>query len=367
MDHYSKVDFLKKSLIFEGLTLEQLNLLAPLVREVNLAKGEYLFKEGDPGEPFYLIIESEIEIEKNDPETGKEIHLAVLRPGELFGEMASLSDFHRATSAKALGPVRLLEISQDKISRIPHIHEIDQEIQSKLPSALTQRVKGINASVLEGFKAQGYREKTLNETGRFLVKLLALIFLYFFAMQSMTLFRIPPILKAILIVPTLLLFGAWILCMIQKTHFPWETFGLTSKKWIRSSAESILLTLPVLGLIYLLKGELPFRSLPQLTPFLAGIYFLSAPLQEILYRGALQNTLERFLSGKGKTLRAILIANLPFSLIHLPLSFPLTIAVYALGLFWGWMFLRQKTVVGCAISHLLVGLWSLSLKGIVFF
>jgi membrane protease YdiL (CAAX protease family) len=34
------------------------------------------------------------------------------------------------------------------------------------------------------------------------------------------------------------------------------------------------------------------------------------------------------------------------------------------GLFWGWMFARQRSIVGVTVSHIVVGLWANFLVGV---
>ncbi len=387
MDHYSKIDALKKNAVFQGLADDQLDTLAPLLHEVPLSRGEYLFKEGDLGESFYLIADGEIDILKIDPETEIEVHLATLRAGEIFGEMASLGDHHRTTSAQAIGPVRLLEVSLDKLSHIPHASEIDCHIRSKLPNLLTLRVKGDNLAVIDAMKKKLEHEKARSTLGNFLVQMIVLIFIYFYAMRTLSILDVQVISSTIISVPILILFAAVMLRLIQKTDFPWSAYGFTWTNWKKSLVESLLFTIPILFLTGLFKWAVihldpasshltlfnlsaalnPGAAGPPNYPLfvlLIGAYFIFVPVQEIIYRGAMQSTLEQFLLGKNRTLRAILISNLPFSMIHLHLSFSLTIATYFFGAFWGWLYARHKTLLGCTISHLIIGLWGFFIIGV---
>ena len=100
-----KVIFLKSVDIFEHATVEQLGRIAGLTEEVHFQPGETIFKEGDPGDAFYLLLSGRVLIESN----GNKIR--ELQEKEAFGTLEVL-DFHpRAITAKALDQVRALKLN----------------------------------------------------------------------------------------------------------------------------------------------------------------------------------------------------------------------------------------------------------------
>jgi membrane protease YdiL (CAAX protease family) len=96
-------------------------------------------------------------------------------------------------------------------------------------------------------------------------------------------------------------------------------------------------------------------------PFILGVllYVALTPLQEFLARGTLQAPLEQAFTGRFRSMRAIVIANLLFSVFHEHLGIAFSIMVLLPGLFWGWLFSRQKTLVGVRISHAIIGTYAL--------
>jgi len=95
--------------LFEGLPADDLGSIAGIVGEVDIAKGEVLFEEGEPGDAFYIVFEGAVEILKARPD-GTQVRLAVRRAGEAFGEMALLDDPPRSAPARAEEDSRLLTI-----------------------------------------------------------------------------------------------------------------------------------------------------------------------------------------------------------------------------------------------------------------
>ncbi len=100
-----KVFFLKSVDIFEHATVEQLGRIAGLTEEVHFKPEETIFKEGEPGDAFYLLLSGRVFIEKNG-NTLREI-----KEKEAFGTLEVL-DFHpRAVTAKAVDQVRTLKLN----------------------------------------------------------------------------------------------------------------------------------------------------------------------------------------------------------------------------------------------------------------
>ncbi|MEZ6197514.1 MAG: FAD-dependent oxidoreductase [Planctomycetota bacterium] len=61
--------------------------------------GDYIFKEGDPATDFYVVESGEVEVVRKDGDQDEV--LALLGPGDFFGEMALLSDKPRNAAVRA--------------------------------------------------------------------------------------------------------------------------------------------------------------------------------------------------------------------------------------------------------------------------
>ncbi|MFQ6275716.1 CPBP family intramembrane glutamic endopeptidase [Coxiella burnetii] len=82
-------------------------------------------------------------------------------------------------------------------------------------------------------------------------------------------------------------------------------------------------------------------------------------------RGSLQSSFYHFLTGSVQKRRwyAIIVSNFLFSFTHLHLAYAFAYAVLLPGLFWGWLYSRHKTILGVAVSHILIGIWALFILG----
>jgi CRP/FNR family transcriptional regulator, cyclic AMP receptor protein len=89
---------LKKVALFESLLPEHMKLIAGIVDEQQLKPSHTIFKDGDIADRFYFIISGKVRISKQIPGIGEEA-LAILEPGDYFGEMALIDDSPRSADA----------------------------------------------------------------------------------------------------------------------------------------------------------------------------------------------------------------------------------------------------------------------------
>ncbi len=79
--------------------------------KVTFQSGDIIFSEYEPGDTFYLIQSGHVQIVKIMGDIEKNI--AVLKPGEIFGEMAILEEAPRSATAIAQNQVVALEFNRE--------------------------------------------------------------------------------------------------------------------------------------------------------------------------------------------------------------------------------------------------------------
>ena len=107
-----KVMILKGSELFRDFPGEELAGVASLAKDAHLSADEVLFKQGDPGDAFYMVVRGAVRIVRDGHQ------LAVLGPREGFGEMAILDHDTRSATVQAAEPTTLLRIDQDAFDRL---------------------------------------------------------------------------------------------------------------------------------------------------------------------------------------------------------------------------------------------------------
>jgi CRP/FNR family transcriptional regulator, cyclic AMP receptor protein len=104
--------------------------------------GTVLFEEGQPGDYMYVVQHGEVEIRRQVGET--ERVLAVLPPGEFFGEMAILNGRPRSATAVVRVPSRLLVIEGKTFEAMLRARP---EIALRIIKSLATRLESANQHV----------------------------------------------------------------------------------------------------------------------------------------------------------------------------------------------------------------------------
>lgn len=100
-----KLELLHSIPLFERLGKPELQRLGQLTDETEAPSGRVLMREGEFGAEMFVIVSGRVAIDRDGE------RLAELGPGELFGEMAILSEGRRTATATALEPARLLVVA----------------------------------------------------------------------------------------------------------------------------------------------------------------------------------------------------------------------------------------------------------------
>jgi CRP/FNR family transcriptional regulator len=87
--------------LFSGLPPDDVRRLATLAESVALAKGEYLFREGEASRGFFLVRSGAINVQRVSA-AGREQVIHVFRPGETFAEAALASPTGYPADARAV-------------------------------------------------------------------------------------------------------------------------------------------------------------------------------------------------------------------------------------------------------------------------
>jgi CRP-like cAMP-binding protein len=127
----AKVDLLRRVPLFAALGKRDLERLGGIADELDLGATRTLIKEGTRGREFFVLVEGEAKVTKNDR------RLATMRAGDFFGEIALITDVPRTTTVTADTPVRLLVMTKRDFQRL--LREQPQ-IQRKVLEALAKRL-----------------------------------------------------------------------------------------------------------------------------------------------------------------------------------------------------------------------------------
>lgn len=382
-------DFFCNIVFLKNIPRDHLRELYGITKEIKLAKGEYLFHEGDTSSEFFIVIEGSVEVTKLDAKHEKKHHLTTLSPGQTVGEMAVIDHEPRSASVHATMPTRLIKVPFVALDALAAKRNAFTQIYHQISKNVSQRLRYTNEVTIRILEKQLEEFRLRVLMGRFMVNVIIVMCLFTFALAGLQYLVKQAAAQTFVTILLMVVFVAAFGLLVRVSGLPKADFGITLQNWRLAVWESVLCSLLVMAVLVFLKWcqihFLPeFAGHPLFEPFisvkdsshhvlgitgtwgvtLALYWFLVAPTQELIARGGLQGSLETFLVGKYKTLTAILVSNLLFSTVHLYLSIHLAIIVFIPGIMWGWLYSRHRTLVGVTVSHILLGTWAFWIVGI---
>jgi CRP-like cAMP-binding protein len=144
LDIAERVAQLGKVKLFSGLTPSALELISRLATEESHALGTKIFQHGDRGDKLYIIVEGKVRISRDVPGMGEEA-LAVLGPGNVFGEMSLLDEAPRSADARVHERCRLLTVPRDAFEDLLFLHKgLAYEVLWSVVRMLAERLRDTN-------------------------------------------------------------------------------------------------------------------------------------------------------------------------------------------------------------------------------
>jgi len=101
--------------------------------------GDVIVSEGETGNCMYVVQAGEVAVARD--QGGREIPLATLGPGDVFGEMALFTKQPRSATVRACGEARILTV--DKRQFLRRTHE-DPSLAFELLKRMSERIEKLN-------------------------------------------------------------------------------------------------------------------------------------------------------------------------------------------------------------------------------
>jgi len=135
----------RKAPLFAALDDEDAeHLIASMTRSL-MERGDILFHEGDQGDRLYVIAEGKIKLGRRSPD-GRENLLAILGPGEMFGELALFDPGPRTATATAVAETQILALDNEQFTTFL---EARPGVAANLLAALARRLRRTNESLAD--------------------------------------------------------------------------------------------------------------------------------------------------------------------------------------------------------------------------
>jgi CRP/FNR family transcriptional regulator, cyclic AMP receptor protein len=108
------IDVVRKAPLFAALDDEAARALMESMTSSHLERGDILFREGDRGDRIYVIGEGKIKLGRSSVD-GRENLLAILGPGEMFGELSLFDPGPRTATATAIAETQLIDLGHEDL------------------------------------------------------------------------------------------------------------------------------------------------------------------------------------------------------------------------------------------------------------
>ncbi|MCL7746122.1 cyclic nucleotide-binding domain-containing protein [Halalkalibacter alkaliphilus] len=359
---------MKSNHLTAEFTEHEMKMLSKFSELVYYKKGDFIIKEGEPNSFLYIIKSGMVQLFKGDKSL-------VYKDGAMFGDRTFFDESQQQTETViSQGPTSVIKINVAMLFAADRYKDLQVRLLSKVASQLSTELEQRNERERKSYKA----------LGMLTTNLLTVTSIYTLLLISLTVFVEAVGVSTYVDISIIIIFALVMVIIMKKSGYSFESFGVTTKNWKRHSKEAILLTLPVLFFFLILKWGLitfipAFSHIPlfnieatfadigfsySVFAFSVVVYILFSVVQEFIARAGLQSALYKFLPyTKRKVLISILLSNLLFAMAHSHINIWFALTAFLPGLYWGWMFARQRSLVGVSISHMMIGIWVLFILG----
>jgi cAMP-dependent protein kinase regulator len=133
--------------LFARFSQDEFNAFTKVMNVHPLPGGESIVKQNDTGKSVYIIAGGSVKV-YTTMLSGERVDLAVLRPGDFFGEISFLTGKPRTATVETAEDSIVLEVTEDKLREItnqmPRILEVLQKFSEMRSKGTTAKIQEAN-------------------------------------------------------------------------------------------------------------------------------------------------------------------------------------------------------------------------------
>ena len=290
----------------------------------------------------------------------------------------------------ATKPMELISLDLSSGDHDQNLQELCDQLQLQIGRRIASRLRDTNTRKVEVMERELQIRREQSIAGRFIIIILILVACYTLALRAILelndyswteVYYSPLIIVAFMF--------AMVYMMIKST-MPLEAFGVTFKNSFAATIDaikySVIFCIILTGLKWLYIAAQSdtatlsvFQTADMFSSYDANgrfdwtvyilffvVYTLLCPVQELIGRCGVQAPLFIFLQGSAtkRHFLSILVSNLMYSASHSHLNLSFAVVTFIPGLFWGWLFMKHKSLIGVSISHAIIGSYALFALGL---
>ena len=153
--HEGMLRILKEHPLLKDLAEELSSLICGCARNVRFKQGDYLLRDGDPADEFYLIREGRVALEINIP--GKPgLTFQTLDPGDLVGVSWLVPPYRWVHDARAVEEVRAIGLNARCLrGKCNEDHDLGYEMMNLFVPVLIQRLQATRLQLQDVYGRNG--------------------------------------------------------------------------------------------------------------------------------------------------------------------------------------------------------------------
>lgn len=346
----------------------KLKMLAPDTRRalrsvgepMTLSAGHVLFSEGDDGNALFIIESGRMIGFRAGREEDEDWPVLTLEAGEIVGEASFMDGGPRDITARAETDCALLKVDPAGLLLEEGGDVFYDNLRASVGVAVVQRLRAGTDIHVATLDHQLETVRTQQQFGQFFIYIIIMaaigmvvsniiatnlisvnIYTQTFAWQYL----------AVLMVPSLLI--VWFM------RIPLSMLGVTTVGLRRSLTEGAVLS----GVVAVLAAGviIASRILPEMPdlPFSLSVaaipgYFTHTFLQELVGRGLLQTSFQRFLRDR-RGYQAVALSGLMFGLFHIHFGLIAVAITIVSSCLFGLFYLRHQNIAGVTLVHFVLG------------
>ncbi len=371
---------LKSFSLFNGMNDTTLQTLWNEVQTRTFKEGEMVFEEGSSGDELYMIRSGALDVLKSVDTSGY-IKIFEMTEDSYFGELSFLDSSPRSAAIRAKENTTLYILKKNDLIEKTKNSAVLNELYRNIAIIASERVRNTTTGYVGSLEKQ---VELLNDKAYFTGFLITVLGAYSIVLVLTNLLN--NVWSSVNIYELkftwifLLLVALPVLLFVIKNREPWHFFGVTLYNWKRSLIEGVTFSFAFIAIAFALltlagnmgwtpKDDTSFMSFLYMMfvrnfPFFV-LYFLHSFGQEFVARGVFQNSIQKAFDDE-KGWKSVFLASFVFGVSHIPYGSLLVVFTLISGVFFGFIFLRHKNLIGVSIVHSILGAFLFSLSQLPF-
>ena len=143
-DIFDRLMLLKQSPVFSMVSTDDLRVVAQSLEKQEYFSGDHIFEINDQGDHLYILVSGRVGI-TIDSDPCSQNYIALLEPGDTFGEMNLLDDLPRSATAHVLADATVLTLEK---TRLRGLIQSYPDISIGMLRSMSLRIRELNLRFL---------------------------------------------------------------------------------------------------------------------------------------------------------------------------------------------------------------------------